>query len=250
MTTDTIPKVISETGQIEGRSYTITGVAKGAGMIRPDMATMLCFVATDIDATPNVLSGALTAAADRSFNRITIDGDTSTNDTILLMANGLSKAVLKTETRENFQHRLDSVLLQLAKMVVKDGEGVTKFVEVVVEGAANEADAKSVAYTVAQSNLVKTALFGEDANWGRIFAAAGRSGVGINPDRIDIYFNHVMLVENGVGCGEAAETEATTVIKQPEFAIRIDLKMGHAAFSVFTCDFSIDYVKINADYRS
>ena len=251
MTTDTIPKVISETGQIGGKPYTVTGVAKGAGMIRPDMATMLCFVATDIDAPSDILSGVLTTAADRSFNRITIDGDTSTNDTIILMANGVSEAAVKTEAHKKiFQQVLDSVLLQLAKMVVKDGEGVTKLVEVVVKGAFNETDAETVANTVAHSNLFKTALFGEDANWGRIIAAAGRSGVAVNPDQIDIYFNDVMMVKDGTGCGEAAEVEATKVLKQPEFAVRIDLHMGDAAFSVFTCDFSIDYVKINADYRS
>jgi glutamate N-acetyltransferase/amino-acid N-acetyltransferase len=251
MTTDTIPKGVSETDQIDSKSYTVTGVAKGAGMIRPDMATMLCFVATDIGVPSDVLGRALSEAADRSFNRITVDGDTSTNDTIIVMANGASQASIKTHThRENFQTVLDRVLLQLAKMLVKDGEGATKCVEVAVKGAFNKTDAKSVAYTVANSNLVKTALFGEDANWGRIIAAIGRSGVTVNPNLIDIYFDDVMMVKNGAGCGEAAETEATKVLKHSEFTINIGLNMGDAAFSVFTCDFSIDYVKINANYRS
>lgn len=251
MTTDTIPKVVSKTGQIDGQTFTVTGVAKGAGMIRPDMATMLCFVATDIDGESGILSEALVRSSDRSFNRITIDGDTSTNDTIILLANGVSGIRIDEEAhRSVFQSVLDDVLLQLAKSLIKDGEGATKFVEVRVTGASTEEDAKSVAYTVAHSNLFKTALFGEDANWGRIIAAAGRAGVPLDPDRVDIFFDDVMMVKNGVGCGDTAEAEATKVLKRPEFLVRIDLNMGDAAHTVYTCDFSIDYVKINADYRS
>jgi glutamate N-acetyltransferase/amino-acid N-acetyltransferase len=251
MTTDTVPKVVSKTGAIDGQRFTVTGIAKGAGMIRPDMATMLCFVATDIDVEAGILSEALVRSSDRSFNRITIDGDTSTNDTIILLANGVSGIRIDEEAhRSVFQSVLDDVLLQLAKSLIKDGEGATKFVEVRVTGASTEEDAKSVAYTVAHSNLFKTALFGEDANWGRIIAAAGRAGVPLDPDRVDIFFDDVMMVKNGVGCGDAAEAEATKVLKRPEFPVRIDLNMGDAAHTVYTCDFSIDYVKINADYRS
>jgi len=251
MTTDTVPKVVSKTGDIDGKPFTVTGMAKGAGMIRPDMATMLCFVATDADADADILSEALAGSSDRSFNRITIDGDTSTNDTIILLANGVSGIrIAEAAHRTVFQSVLDEVLLQLAKSLVKDGEGVTKFVEVRVTGAASEEDAKSVAYTVAHSNLFKTALFGEDANWGRIIAAAGRAGVPLEPDRVDIFFDDVMMVKNGLGCGDAAEAEATRVLKRPEFVVGIDLNMGDAGHTVYTCDFSIDYVKINADYRS
>ena len=251
MTTDTIPKVISKTGQIDGKMFTVTATAKGAGMIRPDMATMLCFVATDIQASSTDLSNMLFNSVERSFNRITIDGDTSTNDTVLLLANGESEIEITNESRRRiFQEVLDDVLMQLARMLVQDGEGVTKLVDVVVTGADSLANAKAVAFTIAHSNLVKTALFGEDANWGRIIGAAGRAGVPVDPDRIDIYFDDVKMVENGMGCGDSAEAEATKVLKQTELTIRIDLNMGEETFSAITCDFSIDYVKINADYRS
>jgi len=251
MTTDTIPKVISKTGQIDGKMFTVTATAKGAGMIRPDMATMLCFVATDIQASSTDLSNMLFNSVERSFNRITIDGDTSTNDTVLLLANGESGIEITNESRRRiFQEVLDDVLMQLARMLVQDGEGVTKLVDVVVTGADSLVDAKAVAFTIAHSNLVKTALFGEDANWGRIIGAAGRAGVPVDPDRIDIYFDDVKMVENGMGCGDSAEAEATKVLKQTELTIRIDLNMGEEEYSVITCDFSIDYVKINADYRS
>jgi glutamate N-acetyltransferase/amino-acid N-acetyltransferase len=251
MTTDTVPKVVSRKGKLDGRAFTVTGVAKGAGMIRPDMATMLCFVATDIESDAETLSSALSRSTDRSFNRITIDGDTSTNDTVIVLANGASGARIAGEAAQTaFQSVLDEVLFELAKAVVKDGEGVTKFVEVRVTGAVDEADARKVADTVAHSNLFKTALFGEDANWGRILAAAGRSGVPIDPALIDVSFDGVMMVENGVGCGEAAEARASAVLKQPEFTVGIDLHMGSSSYSIYTCDFSIDYVKINADYRS
>jgi glutamate N-acetyltransferase/amino-acid N-acetyltransferase len=220
-------------------------------MICPDMATMLCFVCTDIKASPGYLQKVLSASVEMSFNRITIDGDTSTNDTILVMANGMSGAVLKSRVeKEYFQGVLDEVLMELARMVVKDGEGATKLVDIFVKGAKSVGDAERIAKTIANSNLFKTALFGEDANWGRIFAAAGRSGVEFDPGRTDIFFDDVMMVKNGLGCGDAAEMEATKVLKKSEFAITVDLKAGKGKASVLTCDFSIDYVKINADYRS
>jgi glutamate N-acetyltransferase/amino-acid N-acetyltransferase len=251
MTTDTIPKAVSETRETHGRSYTVTAVAKGAGMLRPDMATMLCFVTTDIQASNDILQEVLTQAVDQSFNRITVDGDTSTNDTVLLLANGMSGVEIEKDVEKTgFLELIENLLGRLAKMLIKDGEGVTKLVKVVVQGAATERDAEAVAFTIAHSPLVKTALFGEDANWGRIIAAAGRSGVSIDPDRVDISFNGVMMVKHGVGCGDDAEAAATAVLKQPEFTIRIDLKMGTGAFSVLTSDLSIDYIKINADYRS
>ena len=251
MTTDTVPKVISRQGRIDGKTFTVSGVAKGAGMIRPDMATMLCFVMTDIQASPGMLQQMLVASVNRSLNRITVDGDTSTNDTVLLMANGVSGIEIGNPVRQaEFQAVLDDVLIALAKWLIKDAEGATKLVEIVVQGAASDHDAHRIADTVANSNLTKTALFGEDANWGRILAAAGRAGVPIDPAKIDIRFGPVMMVQNGMGCGKATEAEATKILKQPEYDITIDLKMGRASATVFTCDFSIDYVKINADYRT
>lgn len=251
MTTDTVPKIVYKKGSIGGSDFAVAGVAKGAGMICPDMATMLCFVCTDIKASPGYLQKVLSASVEKSFNRITIDGDTSTNDTILVMANGMSGAVLKSRAeKEYFQGVLDEVLMELARMVVKDGEGATKLVDIVIKGAKSGEDAERIAKTIANSNLFKTALFGEDANWGRIFAAAGRSGVEFDPGRTDIYFDDVLMVKNGMGCGDAAERKATKVLKKPEFSITVDLKTGKGKASVLTCDFSIDYVKINADYRS
>jgi len=251
MTTDTAPKVIRRCGELDGKVFTVTGVAKGAGMIRPDMATLLCFVMTDIQASPVLLTEMLKAAVDLSLNRITVDGDTSTNDTVLLMANGLSGAeVINDAQRDVFQPVLDDVLISLAKWLIKDGEGATKLVEIVVTGAESDQDARRIADTVANSNLFKTALFGEDANWGRILAAAGRAGVAVDPEKMDVRFGPVLMVQDGMGCGKTAEAEATKILKQSEFDITVDLKLGKGHASVFTCDFSIDYVKINADYRS
>lgn len=251
MTTDTVSKMLSVNGQIGDKTYTITGIAKGAGMIRPDMATMLCFVCTDIGMSSTMLQKALSQAVDRSFNRITIDGDTSTNDTVLLMANGQSGAIVETDVQAaSFQKLLDELLVRLARMLVKDGEGATKLVEIIVKGAMSDGDAFQIAATVAHSSLVKTAMFGEDANWGRIIAAAGRAGVPMEPEKIDIYFDDVQMVRNGIGRGEKIEADATAVIKKPEYAITIDLHMDSGEASILTCDFSIDYVKINADYRT
>ena len=251
MTTDTVPKVVSRRGELNGKVFTVTGVAKGSGMICPDMATMLCYVMTDIQASPVLLNQMLKTAVDRSLNRITVDGDTSTNDTVLLMANGRSGVEISNDAQRNiFQPVLDDALMALAKWLIKDGEGATKLVEIVVKGAGSDMDARRIADTVANSNLFKTALFGEDANWGRILAAVGRAGVELAPGKIDVRFGSVLMVQNGMGCGKTAELEATKVLKQSDFDITIDLKLGKGQASVLTCDFSIDYVKINADYRS
>lgn len=251
MTTDTVPKISSAAGAAAGRQYRIVGVAKGAGMIRPDMATMLCFVCTDAAVAAADLQPMLANAVDRSFNRITIDGDTSTNDTVLVMANGRSDAKIESdEDRSEFQSLLTGLLQKLARELVADGEGVTKVVDIQVRGAAGRDDAERVADAVAHSPLVKTALFGADANWGRIIAAAGRAGVELDPDRIDIFFDDVQMVRRGVGCGDDTEQRASQVLKKPSFTIVLDLHQGKHQASLLTCDFSIDYVKINADYRS
>ena len=251
MTTDTVPKTISKQGKIDGKTFTVIGVVKGSGMICPDMATMLCFICTDIDADHELLKNLLHNSTQRSFNRITIDGDTSTNDTVIVMANGLSGAVIKSPDHITyFQNLLDDVLIDLAKQIVRDGEGATKFVEIYVKGALSDNDAYKIANTVANSNLVKTALFGEDANWGRIIAAAGMAKAPLDQGKLNIFFDDVLMVKNGMGCGKAVESEATKVLMNPELRISIDLNMGKGCASVFTCDFSVEYVKINADYRS
>jgi glutamate N-acetyltransferase / amino-acid N-acetyltransferase len=251
MTTDTVPKTGARDGQVDGIGYHIVAVAKGAGMIRPDMATMLCFICTDAEMAVEELQQALKQAVDGSFNRITIDGDTSTNDTVIVMANGASGVrVQSKDDREMFQRLLDDLLIDLARQLVKDGEGVTKVVDLTVRGARSDDDARMIADSVAHSPLVKTAFFGEDANWGRIIGAAGRAGAYLDPDRLDLFFDDVQMVKNGTGCGPAAEAQASAVLKKPEFSVVLDLNQGAGQATMLTCDFSIDYVKINADYRS
>ena len=251
MTTDTRPKTGAREGSVDGVAYRIAAVAKGAGMIRPDMATMLCFICTDADIALSDLRPVLKRSVDGSFNRITIDGDSSTNDTVILMANGASGARIGADTdRVGFQRLLDDLCMDLARQMVKDGEGVTKVVDLTVRGARSDADARAIADTIAHSPLVKTAFFGEDANWGRIIAAAGRAGVFLDPERLDLYFDDVQMVNNGTGCGPDAEEKATGVLRKPEFAVTLNLNQGEGAASMLTCDFSLDYVKINADYRS
>jgi glutamate N-acetyltransferase / amino-acid N-acetyltransferase len=251
MTTDTVPKLARRQGTIDGRPFTLLAVAKGAGMIRPDMATMLCFVCTDISAPAEALQAMLRQAVDKSLNRITIDGDTSTNDTVILLANGVSGVQVATpEPCRIFQAMLDDLMLEIARRLVKDGEGVTKVVEIKIEGAESDSAALRIADTVAHSPLVKTAFFGEDANWGRLMGAVGRAGVPIDPDAVDIFFDGIQMVQGGRGCGSDRESQITAVMKKPEFTVTIDLHGGGGRASMLTCDFSVDYVKINADYRS
>jgi glutamate N-acetyltransferase/amino-acid N-acetyltransferase len=251
MTTDTVKKVVARQGKIGDKLFHITGIAKGAGMICPDMATMLCFICTDVCATTDALQRALKRSVNSSFNRITIDGDTSTNDTVLLMANGWSQADIESpQGGPAFQSLLDAVLIDLARQLVKDGEGATKLVEVAVKGAASEKEAHQAAQTIANSPLFKTALFGEDANWGRIAAALGRADIYINPNTIDIAFDDVVICRNTSACGLEAEAQAAKIMQQPEFTVTININCGTCCASVLTCDYSIDYVKINADYRS
>jgi glutamate N-acetyltransferase/amino-acid N-acetyltransferase len=251
MTTDRVSKIVSKKGTIAGKRFTVTAMAKGAGMIRPDLATMLCFVCTDVAASHSILQECLKIAADKSFNAITVDGDTSTNDTVLVLANGLSGITLeRNRSLVTFQSVLDDLLFQLACMIVRDGEGATKLVTILVKGGRTTAEAKGVAETVANSNLVKTALFGEDANWGRIMAAVGRAGVVLDPDAIDIYFDDICMVRAGVGMGVEADAAVTRLMKTDQFTITIDLHSGEESAKVLTCDLSLDYVRINADYRT
>ena len=253
MTTDTFPKVEVATCRIKGKQVKLCGMVKGAGMIRPDLATMLSFLVTDACIKAPLLQRMLEKAAEESYNRITIDGDTSTNDTVLLLANGKADhPYLNRMDRdaEAFQSMLSKVCRSLAESVVKDGEGTTKFVEIVVQGARNIEEAKQAAYAIAHSPLVKTAFFGEDANWGRILCAIGYSGVAIDPNRIDLFFDNAPIVKKGVGVGPQLEEKAAQIFKKKSFKVTADLHQGKSQFSVFTADFSLDYVKINASYRS
>ncbi len=254
MTTDTVPKVVSRTVTIGGNAVKFMGMAKGAGMIMPNMATMLSFVITDAQISFPELQDSLKQAADKTFNRITIDGDTSTNDMVLVMANGTAANAWIDEDnpidKQLFQDTLEEVLKELALKIVNDGEGASKCITIRVCGARGEREAEQIARTVANSPLVKTAFFGEDANWGRIFAAMGRSGVRFDPNRVDIAFGDVVIVRNGLAVGPAAEKAATKLLKEKNIAVCIDLKDGIGCEEIYTCDFSLDYVKINADYRS
>lgn len=253
MTTDTRPKMEWATCRIKGKTVKLCGMVKGAGMIRPNLATMLSFLVTDANIKNPLLQKMLKEAAEVSYNRITIDGETSTNDTVLLLANGKAgHPVLNRMDRdaETFRSMLFEVCRNLSKSLVKDGEGATKFIEIVVQGARNREDAKKAAYAIAHSPLVKTAFFGEDANWGRILCALGHCGVPINPNRIDVSFGQAPIVKNGMGVGSRLEEKAAEVIKKKSFKVTVDLHQGKSFFSLFTTDLSIEYVKINASYRS
>lgn len=250
MTTDLVKKTASRTIQMNGKSIRLCGMAKGSGMIQPDMATMLAFLMTDADLNPDDLKTLLVKSVNKSFNRITVDGDTSTNDTVLLMASGVSGVKIDDENRKDFTEALDSLCLDLATQIVKDGEGATKLVKIVVTGARDNADAFKAANSIANSPLVKTALFGEDANWGRLAMAVGKSGADLDPDRIGIRFNEALLVKDGGWLGAEAEKNASLVMKEKEFTLFVDLGIGNGTDFMLTCDFSYDYVRINADYRS
>jgi len=253
MTTDIYPKIAAVQEEIGGKSVTIAGIAKGSGMIHPDMATMLCFIVTDAAVAAPMLRKMLISSVDRSFNVITVDGDTSTNDMVLCMANGAAgnkRVAPGTKDAKKLQACLDAVTRSLAIQVVKDGEGATKFVEITVRGAKNPVEARRAASAVAKSSLVKTAIFGEDANWGRIMAVLGSCGVDMDEARTDISFGKAKLVEKGVSMGKQAEKEAAAALKQREVHIGIDLHKGKGESTIWTCDLSTEYVKINAAYRS
>ncbi|MBV5338820.1 MAG: bifunctional glutamate N-acetyltransferase/amino-acid acetyltransferase ArgJ [Deltaproteobacteria bacterium] len=253
MTTDTFPKMEASSGQAGGVSYTVAGIAKGAGMIMPNMATMLSLIITDAVIEPTFLQQSFRHAVDNSFNAITVDGDMSTNDTCLIMANGMAgNPVITAGSAEgiSFTLILNDVLLSLAKQIVKDGEGATKFVEIRVTGARDDSDAKRAAMAIANSSLVKTAFFGQDANWGRIFAAVGYSGAEVDQSRLSLNFNEVCMARNGIFAGEDAEVRGTEVLKQKEFTVSVDLGIGSGTATVYTSDLTHEYININADYRS
>jgi glutamate N-acetyltransferase/amino-acid N-acetyltransferase len=249
MTTDTFPKFLSKTLTVGGKRGTVTAICKGAGMIEPNMATMLCFVMTDLAVEPEDLKKVLKEAADASFNRITVDGDMSTNDTVLALANGMAGNRPLTERSKDygaFKRTLSFMLLELAKMIVRDGEGATKVVEVEVKGAKNEADAMKGAKAIANSLLVKTAIFGADPNWGRIIAALGYSGIAMDERKTDISFGKTKVVKGGLYTGKSGAGE----LKKKDIKITCDLGLARGSASVITCDLTYEYVKINAEYTT
>ena len=250
LTTDLVEKYCSVSFKVDGVKVNLSGVAKGSGMIRPNMATMLSFIVTDIGASQDELQQCLDISVSQSFNRITVDGDTSTNDACTLSATNQS-GILYSQCKEAFQKALNELTKKLAHMIVKDGEGSTKFVEVRVSGLESNEDCLEVAYTVAHSPLVKTALFASDANWGRILAAVGRARVkGISFENINISLNEVQIISSGEISEQYTEEAGSREMEKPEITIRINLGGFKTNESVWTTDLSYDYVKINAEYRS
>ena len=253
LTTDTVPKAFTKKLSIEGETITISGIAKGSGMIRPDMATMLAYIATDAKVEQPLLQQCLVEAVNLSFNRITVDGDTSTNDSAILMATAQSNVELKSDSDSLtlFQQALTELCEALAKEMVRDGEGATKLISVKVSGCKNEQEAKDVAYTVAHSPLVKTAFFASDPNWGRILAAVGRAGVtDFDLSKVNIKLDDVSIVHHGEKAADYTEERGQAVMDQSDITIHIDLARGDNHITVWTCDFSYDYVRINAEYRT
>lgn len=255
ITTDTLTKGISRQLQIEGRTVTITGIAKGSGMIRPDMATMLAYIGTDAAVSKSILQQLLDNAVKGSFNRICVDGDMSTNDACVLIATGRSRHKTITDTDapaiRALQQAINEVCLYLATAIVRDGEGATKLISIQVEGGGSSQECLDAAYAVATSPLVKTAFFASDPNWGRILAAIGRAGINkLDTGRISVYLNDCCIVRQGARASDYTEEAGQKVMREDEILLRIDLARGDATETVWTCDLSYDYVKINADYRS
>jgi glutamate N-acetyltransferase / amino-acid N-acetyltransferase len=255
MTTDTVPKAASGRFLVGDREVNVTGIAKGAGMIRPNMATMLGFVATDARVSADLLQQAVRHAAERSFNCITVDGDTSTNDSFVLIASGRADMpeIMDGASAEYraFRDAVTGIAVRLAHAIVRDGEGASKFITVAVEGGRDEEECRKVAYAIAHSPLVKTAFFASDPNLGRILAAVGYAGVAdLDVGRVDLYLDDVLVVRNGGRHPQYQEANGQRVMKQSEITVRVVLARGASAASVWTCDLSHDYVSINADYRS
>ncbi|WP_297424132.1 bifunctional glutamate N-acetyltransferase/amino-acid acetyltransferase ArgJ [uncultured Acinetobacter sp.] len=255
MTTDTTPKGASEQFELDGITYTMTGISKGAGMIRPNMATMLGFVATDAPIARDLVQQLLSTAVNQSFNRITIDGDTSTNDSCVFAATGQAGGVeISSSTDPRYAQVaevLTRIMKRLAQLIVRDGEGATKFITVAVEGGHNTQECCDIAYSIAHSPLVKTALFASDPNWGRILAAIGYAGVkDLDVEKIQVWLDDVQICKDGGAAEDYTEEAGSRVMAQSEITIRVALGRGDAKDTVYTCDLSYDYVKINADYRS
>jgi glutamate N-acetyltransferase/amino-acid N-acetyltransferase len=227
----------------------IGGMAKGSGMIEPNMATMLAFITTDAEVDPGMLHHMLKKAVEVSFNSITVDGDTSTNDMVTVLANGASGVKITKKNEPFFQKALEMACIELAQLIVRDGEGATKLIEIEVTGAKSNLDAKKAAKAIANSNLVKTAFFGQDANWGRVVCAAGYSSADVDANKIDVYYGDQKLVENGQPIKVDAE-KIGSILKQTDIKVLVDLKLGEGNATVWTCDFSYDYVKINAEYHT
>lgn len=251
MTTDSFPKLSLFEGKVGGKPYKVVGMAKGAGMIMPDMATMLCFILSDIAIDPSRLNEALVWGVERTFNRISVDGDMSTNDTVFVLANGAAgNGTLSSEDFQGFRAGLTKVMDELSTMIVRDGEGATKLVRISIKGAATPADALMAARTVANSALVKTAFYGSDPNWGRIMAALGRSGIQMREEGVTIWVDDVKIVEKGMGRGAEPEAKAAEKMKGEEFSVTVDLHEGEFEDHITTCDLTHEYVTINADYRT
>ena len=255
MTTDTQPKAASRSVDIGGHTVTLTGISKGAGMIRPNMATLLGFIATDASVSQHVLDALVKKAADASFNAITVDGDTSTNDSFVVIASGQSSAPaitgLHTSEGRAFAQALTALATELAQAIVRDGEGATKFITIAVEGGRDEAECRKVGYAIGHSPLVKTAFFASDPNLGRILAAVGYAGIDdLDQTRIDLHLDKVLVAKNGARNPAYREEDGQRVMKQSEITVRVVLGRGDAARTIWTCDLSHDYVSINADYRS
>jgi glutamate N-acetyltransferase/amino-acid N-acetyltransferase len=254
MTTDTVAKAASRTVAVDGKIVTISGMSKGAGMIRPNMATMLGFLATDAGIAQSMLDRLVREAADESFNCITVDGDTSTNDSFIMIASGQSGAAFTADTDSGWAEvraAIVAVAIELAQAIVRDGEGATKFITVAVAGGMDSDECRQVGYAIGHSPLVKTAFFASDPNLGRILAAIGYAGIAdLDVDGVRVWLDDVFVAENGGRAGAYREEDGARVMKQAEITVRVDLGRGNAAATVYTCDFSYDYVKINADYRS
>jgi len=255
MTTDTLPKAASRQVKIGGQAATVTGIAKGAGMIHPNMATMLAFLATDAPLSLPLMRAAVARVADRSFNCISVDGDTSTNDALVLISTARASMPEIRNAQSAEYHELlqgvTSVAAELAQAIIRDGEGATKFITIIIEGGRQEEECRRIAYAIARSPLVKTAFFASDPNLGRILAAVGKAGISdLAIDRIDLYLDDVLVVKNGGRHPGYREADGQRVMKQAEITIRVLLNRGNAAATVWTCDLSHDYVTINAEYRT
>jgi glutamate N-acetyltransferase/amino-acid N-acetyltransferase len=251
MTTDIVAKAVSRQVQIGGKTVTVTGMSKGSGMIHPNMATMLGYIATDAAIASPLLQQIVSEAANRSFNCITVDGDTSTNDALMLIATGKSGVVIDSANRSALQAVVTEVATMLAQAIVRDGEGATKFITIKVEGGKDEAECKKIGYAIAHSPLVKTAFFASDPNLGRILAAIGYAGVGdLDVEKLKLYLDEVLVAENGGRAASYQEEDGQRVMKQSDITIRVVLNRGAVDATLWTCDFSYDYVKINASYRS